>query len=139
MRKTSCTVKLLYSTEDDDLILYCPQLAICGVCEGILEKEELSENMAINYFEKKLNTQIARFESQADFLGKLFLYGQWSVCANDIGPKPFDYFIKKEPFVQSMMNLPDIQIVDYTFEYTLEVVEQIDHLDKSIEAILGRY
>lgn len=125
MRKNTVLLKILYFTEDNDLVLHCPQLAMYGVCEEVLKDKSLKDELILDYFEEKLQARTARFESRAAFLEKLVFDSHWNFNATSISPKTLDYFIGSQSIIKELVNLPDIKKLDYKFKYPLEALKRI--------------
>jgi len=124
MEKTKVLVKILYCTEDNDLVLHCPQLAVYGVCEGILKDNLLNDKLVLDSFETKLRKQIKRLPSEAEFLRNLLEHGHWITMSDRYRPRPVQYFINLQPVLKRMIDLPDSKMVNYSFEYRQPSLKQ---------------
>ncbi|SHJ56163.1 hypothetical protein SAMN04488007_0722 [Maribacter aquivivus] len=136
MKKAEAIVQLLYYTEENDLVVNCPQLGIIGVSEDLPEIKNLSKEVVLSVFEGKLNQRISRFKSKTEFIENLFLNEYWEIIGDDFKIKPLDYFIEKYSYLENTLAIENIKIIKYKFEYSTETIEQLENLFKEVNRMI---
>lgn len=138
MKKVKVLVKVIYFTEENDLVVHCPQLALYGVCEGILKENLLNEKLVLECFEGKLKKQIQRFSEKAEFLEDLLIHGHWSINHEDFGPRPLNYYVENQLVLKRIEEEPRTKTIDYIFEYGILIAKRFKNISKIITITLNQ-
>ena len=117
MNTTAFEVDILYYTEEDDLVMNCPQLDIIGLVKFDTSEEELLLDFVLKSFNIKLQQRIDRFPNKSAYLNTLVKNGSCFINQDqNIAPKDLQYFIDKYDFLQNTIDIPNSKIIKHTFQ-----------------------
>lgn len=117
MQTTNIEVDILYYTEEDDLVMNCPQLDIIGLVKFDTPQKELQLDFILKSFDIKLQERIDRFPNKGEYLDTLVKNGNCFIDQEQkIAPQDLQYFIDKYDYLQDTIDIPNAKSIKHTFQ-----------------------